>query len=129
MIQDEGDMYPDSEILFPNRCIRQLLNLRGPEWDELVMHVASLPEPHEDSLAFSLMMIKLDSCLTCDLDSYRASLGCTACSRRTIAGFKGNDAMLRKRFEEAREEVRAYLKASGQNAPSKKPPRRPAKKK
>ena len=122
-------MYPDSEILFPNRCIRQLAGLRGPEWDSLVEEIAALPEPHENSLAFSLMMIKLGSCLTCDLDSYRASLGCVTCAKRTVAGFKGSDALLRKRFEEARQEVRVYIKTGNQEpSPKKKPTKRAAKK-
>lgn len=121
-------MYPDSEILFPNRCIRQLAGLRGAEWDRLIDEIASLPEPHEDSLAFSLMMIKLGSCLTCDLDSYRASLGCATCAKRTVAGFKGSDTLLRKRFEEAHKEVTIYLKESGQDTLPKKLAKRPAKK-
>ncbi len=122
-------MYPDSEILFPNRCIRQLAGLRGPDWDTLIKKIAELPEPHEDSLAFSLMMIKLGSCLTCDLDSYRASLGCITCAKRTVAGFKGSDNLLRKRFEEARKEVRAYLKTSSPSKPACKTTKRATKKK
>lgn len=102
-------MYPDSEILFPSRCIQQLRNLRGPAWAELIDHIASLEDGHEDVLGFSLMMINLGSCLTCDLDSYRASLGCCTCASRSIAGFKGQDAELIRMFEQAREEVRAYL--------------------
>ena len=121
-------MYPDSEILFPTRCICQLANLRGADWRKLVEYVATLPETHEDSLAFSLMMIKFSGCLTCDLDSYRASLGCATCAKRTVAGFKGSDTLLRKRFEEARKEVTTYLKENGQDTLSKKPAKRPAKK-
>jgi hypothetical protein len=102
-------MYPDSEILFPSRCIPQLRDLRGPEWAELVDHIAALPDGHEDVLGFSLMMIGLGSCLTCDLDSYRASLGCCMCARRSASGFKGSDKELIRMFEEAREEVRAFL--------------------
>lgn len=102
-------MYPDSEILFPPRCIPQLRDLRGPEWAELVDHIATLPDGHEDVLGFSLTMIKLGSCLTCDLDSYRASLGCCTCARRTVAGFKNSDRDIIRLFEEAREEVRVYL--------------------
>jgi hypothetical protein len=71
--------------------------------------VAALPDGHEDVLGFSLMMIRLGSCLTCDLDSYRASLGCCTCAARSIAGFKGSDKELVRLVEEAREEVRAYL--------------------
>jgi hypothetical protein len=102
-------MYPDSEILFPSRCIPQLRDLRGRAWAELIDHIATLPDGHEDVLGFSLMMIRLGSCLTCDLDSYRASLGCCTCACRSVAGFKGSDKELIRRFEEAREEVRAYL--------------------
>ncbi len=107
-------MYPESEILFPTRCISQLAGLRGPEWRALTERIAALPETHEDSLAFSLMMVKFNSCLTCDLDSYRASLGCATCARRMVAGFKGSDKLLLRKFEEARQEVIAYLEATGQ---------------
>ena len=104
-------MYPDSEILFPSRCIPQLRDLRGPKWAELVDRVASLPDGHEDVLAFASLMIKLASCLTCDLDSYRASLGCCTCAKRTVGGYKGTDGQIIKEFEKAREEVRIFLES------------------
>jgi hypothetical protein len=104
-------MYPDSEILFPSRCIPQLRDLRGEKWAELVDHVAMLPDGHVDVLAFSSLMIKLASCLTCDLDSYRASLGCCTCAKRTVAGFKGSDEEIIKQFKEAREKVRVFLES------------------
>jgi len=104
-------MYPDSEILFPPRCIPQLRDLRAAEWKELVEHVAALPDGHEDVLAFSLMMIRLGSCLTCDLDSYRASLGCCTCACRSVSGFKGSDKELVRKFEKTREAVRTYLES------------------
>lgn len=49
-------MYPRTEILFPHRSISALKGLRGDLWQVLVDRVAVLPETHEDSLAFSLMM-------------------------------------------------------------------------
>jgi hypothetical protein len=110
-------MYPDSEILFPPRCIPQLRDLRGPEWAKLVDRVTARPDGHEDVLAFSLMMIELGSCLTCDLDSYRASLGCCTCAGRSVSGFKGSDQELIQEFEETREEVRAYLESDEIPAP------------
>jgi hypothetical protein len=113
-------MYPDSEILFPTRCIGQLANLRGPDWRALVEYVASRSETHEDSLAFSLMMIKFSSCLTCDLDSYRASLGCSTCAKRTVAGFKGSDKALLRKYEQARQEVSTYLESSGLRRPTRR---------
>ncbi|MBN1934476.1 MAG: hypothetical protein JW934_07410 [Anaerolineae bacterium] len=101
-------MYPRSEILFPHRCVRELKGLRGPLWDELVEHIATLPDTHKDSLSFALMMIKLSGCLDCDLDSYKASLGCCTCAKRTINAFKGSDKLLLKRFGEAQEEFTSY---------------------
>ncbi|MCS6962524.1 hypothetical protein [Thermoflexus sp.] len=102
-------MYPESEILFPPRCIPLLAETRGKAWRALVRRVARLPEEHPDTLALSLTVIRLAGCLTCDMDSYRASLGCAACSQRAVAGFKGTDEQLIHRFEEAREEIEAYL--------------------
>jgi hypothetical protein len=102
-------MYPDSEILFPPRCIEQLSDLRGPRWQELARRVAQLPHNHEDVLAFGLLLIRLGSCLTCDLDSYRASLGCCTCARRTVSGFKEDDASLLDLYEKALAEVQAFV--------------------
>ena len=104
-------MYPDSEILFPSRCIPQLRDLRKKEWAVLVQRIMDLPDGHEDVLAFSLMIIRMASCLTCDLDSYRASLGCCTCAQRTVVGFKGPDRDLVTRFDESREEVREFLES------------------
>jgi len=105
-------MYPESEILFPSRVIPLLEDLRGDEWRQLVAKVKKLPETHVDSLAFSMMMITIGGCLTCDLDSYRASLGCATCAKRTIGSFKGTDKVLKKHFEDARKEVGAFVKTN-----------------
>lgn len=102
-------MYPESEILFAPQCIPELRNLRGSKWAELVDHVASLPDGHVDVLGFSLMIIELSSCLTCDLDSYRATLGCCTCAERSVSGFKGSDETLIRLFEKKREQVQEYI--------------------
>jgi hypothetical protein len=102
-------MYPRSEILFPHRCVATLKPMRGPEWQNLVAQIADLPDDHRDSLAFALMMIKLTGCLNCDLDSYKASLGCCTCARRAINAFKGSDKLLLRRFGEAKRELAEYL--------------------
>ena len=57
-----------------------------------------------------LFIIKLTGCLNCDLDSYKASLGCCTCAKRAINAFKGSDKMLLRRFEEAKVELAEYLK-------------------
>jgi hypothetical protein len=83
--------------------------MRGPDWQELVERISGLEDTHEDSLAFALMMIKLSGCLNCDLDSYKASLGCCTCAKRAINAFKGSDKVLLRRFEEAQVELADYL--------------------
>lgn len=104
-------MYPDSEILFPARSIPEIRDARtGVAWRKLIDKLSKSPETSEDVLAFSLMMIKLGNCLTCDLDSYRASLGCTQCARRTVQSFKHDDEALIQKMEEARKELKEYLK-------------------
>jgi hypothetical protein len=106
-------MYPRSEILFPHRCVSALKRMRGPEWQELVNRVAELSDTNHDSLAFALMMIKLTGCLNCDLDSYKASLGCCTCAKRAINAFKGSDKLLLRRFDEAKAELAQYLAEHG----------------
>jgi hypothetical protein len=107
-------MYPDSEILFPASAISELRTARkGEKWRTLVDRLITLDETHEDVLAFSLMMIRIGNCLTCDLDSYRATLGCNACAQRTCSGSKESDDALLRRIEEARKELRAHAKSKG----------------
>jgi len=79
----------------------------------MVGRIAALPEMNVDALAFSLMMIKLNKCLNCDLGSYKASLGCCACTRRAINSFKDTDAQLIKKFEATKKELLEYLDATG----------------
>jgi hypothetical protein len=102
-------MYPDSEILFASHCIPKLRDVRGPKWAKLVDRIAELPDGHLDVLGFSLLIIELSSCLTCDLDSYRATLGCCTCAQRSVSGFKGSDEELIALFKEKRREVERYV--------------------
>jgi hypothetical protein len=99
----------DAEMLFPARVIPELEDLRGDPWRKLVKDIATLPETDARSLAFSLMMIRLDGCLTCQCDSYRAMRGCTLCAKTTIGRFKGNDRELLKKYKEAQADVEAYF--------------------
>lgn len=101
-MNDVPQVYRKYDLLFTPRLISKLRDLRNEEWAELVEHLATLPETHPDPIAFSMMMIKLGSCLTCEMDSYRAQRGCAACAQNTIASFKGNDQQLLKRYEKSR---------------------------
>ncbi len=101
-------MYTNNEILFPYQVIPALRKLRGPKWRELVEHVLTLPETHEETLALMLLMIRLDGCMVCETDSYRAMRGCAGCAIQTLRRHKGDDEELLELFEQALEDVRAF---------------------
>ena len=96
---------PRTELLFPPHLIPDLKDLRGDKWRELVEHVASLPETHPDTLAFCLMMIRLNACLGCVSGSYRFMRGCELCSQQTIARFQGTDEELIEQFHQAQDDL------------------------
>jgi hypothetical protein len=102
-------MYPKAELLFPPRLISALRNLRGPEWAALVDRVAKLPETDPDSLAFVLLMIRLDVCVKCHEGSFKYMRGCHLCATQTIMQFKGSDADLLNMYHKARHDMDAYL--------------------
>ncbi len=102
-------MYSRCEILFPHARVSGLRRLKGEDWRKLTERVALLSETEEDALAFSYMMIKLCDCLNCDLGSYKAALGCSACSQRTINALRDTDQQLMCRFEQSRDEVQLHL--------------------
>ena len=109
-------MYSKNQLMFPHHVIPALRNLRGPEWQTLVDQVLSVPEGHETSLAFVLMMIRLNGCMACETDSYRAMRGCDACAIQTLRRYKGPDQELLRAYQQALEDVRRYLAKSGRGS-------------
>ncbi len=99
---------PRTELLFPPSLIPDLKDLRGKEWRELVEHIASLPETHEDTLAFCLMMVRLNACMGCVSGSYRFMRGCELCSQQTIARFQGTDEELIALYHQAQEDLKRH---------------------
>jgi hypothetical protein len=104
-------MYAENELLFPHHVIPVLKKLRGPQWQALVEQVLDLPQYHEETLAFMLMMIRLNGCVGCETDSYRAMRGCPACAIQTLRRYKGSDDELLRLFEQALGEVRLFAAA------------------
>ncbi len=102
-------MYADNELLFPVHVISNLQHSRGDEWCALVERVSNIPEGDIEVLAFSLMMIRLDGCLSCETDSYRAMRGCKACSKQSLRRYKGSDLELISIYQQALEDVQQYL--------------------
>lgn len=101
-------MYTNNDILFPHSAIPTLRDLRGEKWAELVDHIVSLPENHEETLAFMLLMIRLNGCMSCETDSYRAMRGCAACAVQTLRRFKDEDEQLFAMYEKALKDVRTF---------------------
>lgn len=99
---------PRTELLFPPHLIPDLKDLRGEEWRELVEHVASLPETDPETLAFCLMMIRLNACLGCVSGSYRFMRGCELCAQQTISRYQGTDEELIELFYKAKEDLERY---------------------
>jgi hypothetical protein len=94
------------------RVAPHLRNLRGERWADLVDGVLDTPDASTEQLAFCLLLIRLDGCLSCHTDCYRAMRGCTACAVTSVQRFRGNDAELLEMFETALEEVTAYMQLS-----------------
>ena len=106
----------DAEVLFPSRVIPSLRDLRGRKWQRLVDCVIQQPSGSLSQLAFGLLMIRLDGCLTCHSDSYRAMRGCTLCAQQAVLRFKGTDLELVEAFERAKVDVQRWQKTG--EAPS-----------
>ena len=102
-------MYVNSEIMFPPGVIPALRDSCGPAWRSLVDKVANLDDVHPERLAFSLMMIRLNGCLDCETDSFRAMRGCAACALQTLRRYRTNERELLRLYQVALTDVRAYL--------------------
>jgi len=111
-MNDLPQVYRKYELLFTPHLIPELRDLRGEEWGKLIDYLLTLPESHPEALAFSLMMIRLGSCLTCEMDSYRAQRGCALCARQSVLSFKGTDKELIQRYERAKKEVSRYFEVN-----------------
>lgn len=106
-------MYAVNEIMFPKYVIPELRDSRGAKWCNLIEHLLTLPETHEEVLAFMLMMVRLNGCIECETDSYRAMRGCAACALQTLRRYKGSDDQLLAGFQEALKDIRDYMVRTG----------------
>ena len=101
----------DTELLFPSRVILSLKGLRGEEWDALLERVAKLPQTDPDHLAFVLMMTKLDGCMTCNADSFRAMRGCTQCAILNVRRYRGTEKQFDQLYVKAQKEITKLLES------------------
>jgi len=103
----------DTELLFPLRVVSSLRGMRGEEWNRLVDHIESTDCTKSEQYAFVLMMVRLNGCIACDADSFRAMRGCTQCARQIIKRYKGPDAELLAQYRQAQAEMQNFLSTRG----------------
>jgi hypothetical protein len=98
----------DAELLFPERVIKELPELRTQVWHGLVQEALIAESDSLERMAFVLMMVRLNGCTTCNADSFRAMRGCTQCAIQTIRRYRGKDQDLVKSFNEACKEIACF---------------------
>ncbi len=106
----------DTELLFPSRVIPSLRSLRNEAWRALADRVNALEQSSPEHLAFVLMMVRLDGCVSCNADSFRAMRGCTQCARQTVRRFRGSDQDLIALYNEACKDVERLAEKSAKEA-------------
>ena len=99
----------DTEMLFPLRVLPYLKDLRSPLWQDLVVRIERISASLIDQVAFTLLMARLNNCMTCSADSFRGMRGCTQCARTTVRRYRGPDQELVDLYEQCRHEVKAFL--------------------
>lgn len=106
-------MYAKNELMFPHYAILRLREARGDRWNDLIDRIVSLPETHEEVIAFMLLMVRLNGCMPCETDSYRAMRGCSMCALQTLRRFKGSDDELLRLYHQSLEDVQSYFARPG----------------
>jgi hypothetical protein len=102
-------MYTNNEIMFPNYVIPLLRDMRSEEWRRLIDRIVDLPPSHPEMIAFVLTMIRLNGCMECETDSYRAMRGCAMCTTQTLRRYHGADRELLTVYDRTLVDVQAYL--------------------
>lgn len=100
---------PDTDLLFPPRNLSATRDLRGKAWRDLVSSIIETGPDSPELMAFVLMMARMNNCVICNADSYRAMNGCTACTKQTLKRSHETDEMLLIIYQAAKREVDQYL--------------------
>jgi hypothetical protein len=95
----------DTDLIFPNRVIPKLRDLRGASWRNLVDKVSEQDETSDDQMSFVLTMARVDGCMTCNADSFRAMKGCTQCAQDAVRRYRGDDKELVTLFKTAQNDL------------------------
>ncbi|MGB8645675.1 MAG: hypothetical protein WCF84_10585 [Anaerolineae bacterium] len=104
-----------TEILFAPWAVRALKNARGNKWRKLIDQIDVLPEDNLDALAFHLLMIRLNNCVTCDARKYMERGGCARCALTNLGFSKETEESLLARYRATRKEIAETLKPAKRN--------------
>ncbi len=107
-----------TEILFAPWAVRALKDARGSKWRRLIEQIAALPEDDPDALAFQMLMIRLNNCLTCDARKYMERGGCAHCALTNLGFSRETEEGLIARYRATRKEIVQALKASKRAQPA-----------
>ncbi len=105
-------MYVRTEILFPPDLIPELRDAAGKEWRQLIDKITPLPDTAPERLALALLMVRLDGCLECETDSFRAMRGCATCAIQSVHRYRRQERELIKQYKAALKAVQNHLAAS-----------------
>ncbi len=108
----------NTNLLFPPTAIASLRHARGPLWQQLVNSVLKAKPDSLEQIAFLLVMARLNSCTTCNVDSYRALQGCSTCARQSLRRFRGSDEELVSLYQTAVQEVKRFLSQKAGGSPN-----------
>jgi hypothetical protein len=104
-------MYTRNELMFPHYVIPLLRQVRGETWRALINSLVDAAGDDPRALALMLLMIRLNGCLSCETDSFRAMRGCATCALQTLRRFKGSDDELVTQYQQALAEIQSYFAA------------------
>ena len=99
----------DTELLFPPNIIPTLKGLRGNYWNNLIDQIVHESKSELYKIAFVLFMVRLNGCMSCSSDSYKAMRGCHRCASLSIKRFQGSDRDLMQLFQTALQDSEIYF--------------------
>jgi hypothetical protein len=99
----------DTELLFPPKIIPSLQGLRGSHWNNFLDQLNQEANTALNQMAFVLFMVRMNGCMTCSSDSYKAMRGCYRCATLSIQRFPGSDRELVLLFQDALSEIELYM--------------------
>lgn len=95
----------DTELIFPIRVAPALRDLHGADWRKLADKAAKAAPDSKEAISFVLAMARVNSCQTCNADSFRAMKGCTLCAQDAVRRYRGGEKSLVKMVEKAAKDL------------------------